>query len=557
VPGHDEVRGLRWRQPRGARFCNGCGAPLAAGGPTEVRKTVTVLFCDLVGSTPLGDGADPEVLRGVMARFHAELRAILERHGGTVEKFIGDAAMARFAGGYRSVLGDDALDETVGFHLEQAHRYRVEVGPDDDAARDLAQRAGRALAAAGRRAHARADDGGARGLLGRAAGLLGDEDPRAPSSSRSSAARCSKPATPSRRSSSPAARRRPRSRPASAAGSYGPGWTGSPSAYVWTHPRPRDPLVEAEVAIAELERLDDVEAQARAWRTEIEIGFVTDDMQLVGDASEHLLACARRTGIRRDEVWAVRGFVAALTCGPTPVTEAIPRAKEALARFPLERAGEDHLALLYAFAGRFDDAFEAMDRSRRVREELGQILDNAVLSIDLALIAFLAGRPERAEPTLVAAFDVLEAGGEQDMLSSVMGLLGETCYRLGRDDEALEWARRSEQAAPRGEFWRATRAKVLARRGEASEALRLGAEALGQYRGAESLPFLGSALSDHAEVLLLLGRREEARLTLEEALEVTNAGGSSPRSSGPERSCRSSAEPARHRQPGRAVDGYG
>jgi class 3 adenylate cyclase/tetratricopeptide (TPR) repeat protein len=72
-----------------------------------VRKTVTVLFCDLVGSTALGDQTDPEVLQEAMSRYHAELRTILERHGGTVEKFVGDAAMAVF--GLPDVHEDDAL----------------------------------------------------------------------------------------------------------------------------------------------------------------------------------------------------------------------------------------------------------------------------------------------------------------------------------------------------------------------------------------------------------------------------------------------------------------
>ena len=72
-----------------------------------VRKTVTVLFCDLVGSTALGDESDPEVIQERMTRYHAELRRILERHGGTVEKFVGDAAMAVF--GIPEVHEDDAL----------------------------------------------------------------------------------------------------------------------------------------------------------------------------------------------------------------------------------------------------------------------------------------------------------------------------------------------------------------------------------------------------------------------------------------------------------------
>lgn len=89
-----------------ARFCSECGAALTAP-PQEARKTVTVVFCDLVGSTALGERSDPEVLRSLMSRYHAELRRILEAHGGTVEKFVGDAAMAVF--GIPHVHEDDAV----------------------------------------------------------------------------------------------------------------------------------------------------------------------------------------------------------------------------------------------------------------------------------------------------------------------------------------------------------------------------------------------------------------------------------------------------------------
>ena len=89
-----------------SRFCSSCGAALASEARADVRKTVTIVFCDLVGSTSLGERTDPEVLRELMSRYHAELRAILERHGGTVEKFVGDAAMAIF--GLPQVHEDDA-----------------------------------------------------------------------------------------------------------------------------------------------------------------------------------------------------------------------------------------------------------------------------------------------------------------------------------------------------------------------------------------------------------------------------------------------------------------
>ncbi len=97
------------QNPETARFCNSCGAVLEGGSEhaREVRKTVTIVFCDLVGSTALGERTDPELLRELMSSYHATLRSILERHGGTVEKFVGDAAMAVF--GIPNVHEDDAV----------------------------------------------------------------------------------------------------------------------------------------------------------------------------------------------------------------------------------------------------------------------------------------------------------------------------------------------------------------------------------------------------------------------------------------------------------------
>src|SRR5207253_1743746 len=90
-----------------ARFCDSCGAPLARPEARELRKVVTILFCDVTGSTALGERLDSESLRRVMERYFAVAREALERHGGTVEKFIGDAVMAVF--GIPVVHEDDAL----------------------------------------------------------------------------------------------------------------------------------------------------------------------------------------------------------------------------------------------------------------------------------------------------------------------------------------------------------------------------------------------------------------------------------------------------------------
>jgi class 3 adenylate cyclase/tetratricopeptide (TPR) repeat protein len=95
------------QNPASARFCQACGAGLVVGTARETRKLVTVLFADVTGSTALGERLDPESLRHVMARYFEAARAIVERHGGTVEKFIGDAVMADF--GVPAMHEDDAL----------------------------------------------------------------------------------------------------------------------------------------------------------------------------------------------------------------------------------------------------------------------------------------------------------------------------------------------------------------------------------------------------------------------------------------------------------------
>jgi class 3 adenylate cyclase/tetratricopeptide (TPR) repeat protein len=113
--------------PSGARFCNACGAALPAEPARDVRKVVTVLFCDVTGSTAMGERLDPEQLRGVMAEYFAVARAAIERHGGTVEKFIGDAVMAVF--GVPTVREDDALRAIrAAIELRDATQIAVRIG---------------------------------------------------------------------------------------------------------------------------------------------------------------------------------------------------------------------------------------------------------------------------------------------------------------------------------------------------------------------------------------------------------------------------------------------
>jgi class 3 adenylate cyclase/tetratricopeptide (TPR) repeat protein len=113
--------------PEGFRLCGMCGAALtpAAAPAREERKVVTILFTDLVGSTARAEGLDPEDVRTTLSSYYARLRAELERHGGTVEKFIGDAVMAIFGAPVsheddpeRAVRAALAIRDSIGDDLE-------------------------------------------------------------------------------------------------------------------------------------------------------------------------------------------------------------------------------------------------------------------------------------------------------------------------------------------------------------------------------------------------------------------------------------------------------
>jgi class 3 adenylate cyclase/tetratricopeptide (TPR) repeat protein len=115
-----------------ARFCRACGAELTEtrAQSRSLRKTVTVLFCDVVRSTQLGEAVDAEAVRQVMSAYFDAMQEVIERHGGVVEKFIGDEVMAVF--GVPTVHEDDAL-RAVRAATEMRSRletFNAELEPD-------------------------------------------------------------------------------------------------------------------------------------------------------------------------------------------------------------------------------------------------------------------------------------------------------------------------------------------------------------------------------------------------------------------------------------------
>ena len=169
-------------------FCPHCGAELAAAAPArEQRKTVTVLFCDVTGSTSLGESVDPEALRGLLARYFERMKAIVEsprRDGGEVHRGCGDGRLrragvargrraARRAGGggdARRAAGARRSGPDRAHHRRGRDRHRRTPGDRRRGQRRRAAGAGRAAGrGAGRRTDVRARRRRGRGRAGRAA----------------------------------------------------------------------------------------------------------------------------------------------------------------------------------------------------------------------------------------------------------------------------------------------------------------------------------------------------------------------------------------------------
>src|SRR3954454_6526347 len=126
--------------PGGARFCLQCGTALAGAPVREERKVVSIVFCDLVGSTARAEWLEPEDVRAALSPYHVRVRALLEHHGGTVEKFIGDAVVAVFGA---PVVHEDDPERAV----RAALAIRDWAAEDGDVEVRLAVNTGEALVA--------------------------------------------------------------------------------------------------------------------------------------------------------------------------------------------------------------------------------------------------------------------------------------------------------------------------------------------------------------------------------------------------------------------------
>ena len=436
----------------------------------------------------------------------------------------------RYAAWLEEMAGDrlPELEEVLGYHLEQAHRYRLEVLRIDDHGRAVALRAGTRLASAGRRALAKGDAPAAVNLLERATELLA-ADPssrlgilpdlgvalsangelgRAEEvlSEAAEAARVTGDRGTALRVTIERANVRLISDPTSAAEIFS----------------------EIETSLPVLEELDDDRTLAAAWtliglRKGIWLGQFAYAEQMLGRALDYAL----RSGDRRQQAEILRYLAFAAAWGPRSVPDSIARCQEIVELAAGDRLIEAYalrcIAVLEARVGDFDKARADILRAREIFEYVGVAGHIQVaLAFASAEVELLAGNDSDSERELRAALEVLDRMGERGYRSSIAAFLAEALYRQDRLTEAEEIALHAEEQAAPDDIYthasaRATRAKVLARGGNAA-AESLAREAIDILRDTDGRNLRGEALLALAEVYELEGRPADTLAAATEGL---------------------------------------
>ncbi|MGZ4414456.1 MAG: AAA family ATPase [Gaiellaceae bacterium] len=420
----------------------------------------------------------------------------------------------------------EELDEILGYHLEQAFRYRSELGQLDGPARQLARRAADRLGAAGRRAFARSDAPAAVNLISRAAALLPADDParvdlipnvrvvQGLSGNLSWADSILREAleTGDARLKAHALVQRGFLR-------------------LFTEPKitPDDLIHVAKEAMAVFHDLADELGLARAWRLVAQAHYLARRGGACAEASEQALIHARRTEDLFELKEIIEWLVIALTLGSTPASDALRRCEQLLENAAGDRFLEVTLfsvrAYLEAMRGRPAEAEELLAAAERAGGDPGYLNRIPYFSIYLGLVDLLAGEAAAAERQLRAGCKALEEVGEKTNYCSVAALLARALCAQGRYSEAEEFTRASEEAARANDvlsnvMWRSVRGTVRARQGELDAAEALAREAVSFAAQSDFLNVHGDALMDLAEVLRLARRSKEAARALEEAVRL-------------------------------------
>jgi class 3 adenylate cyclase/tetratricopeptide (TPR) repeat protein len=405
----------------------------------------------------------------------------------------------------------DGRDELRGYHLEQAFRYRDELGSLDDHSRELGERAGELLTTAGRSALARDDMPAAVNLLERGVALL-------PRTSTSRAYVLIELAIALMRSGSFAAAEGALEEALALAGTIGDRQLELRALIereffrIFTNAgtSAEEMTRVAETAIPLLEELGDDAGLAKAWHLLSEPPVLACRWADRAAALEHALEHARRAGDAREAAFVAASLMQAIQLGPTPVDTAVRRAS----LFLQESEGDrlltasilSSLAVLLAMRGEFGEARARWARAQALWDELGMTHRRAIRAIDASTIELLAGDAEAAERELRTGYDMLAEIGDVHLRPTLAAYLAAVLAQGGRSAEAQEFADFAESHAWEDDIvtqvmWRVARAQVQASAGKSAEAERLAREAVDLAEPTDFLDLQATALLALTRVL--------------------------------------------------------
>jgi class 3 adenylate cyclase/tetratricopeptide (TPR) repeat protein len=431
-------------------------------------------------------------------------------------------------------------EEIVGYHLEQAHRYRLELGRIDDEAQGLALRAGLKLAAAGQHAFQRSDSAAAANLLDRAATLLPPSRPER----LDTLLALGSVLTPAGQPEKAQAVLDEAIDAAKLVGDQAREWRARLERSLWrAHVDPtasatenQDLLREAELATSALEQLGDEQGLARAWRAQAQALYWMGKRDASVVAAERAVDLAERIGDAQERAMGVGILVASLIDGPTPAPAAIRRCEEILASADVGGQSAAHtkrkLSMLYAMLGETGEARRLVDEALEIYEELGLPLPlAAALGFESATIHWAEGDLGATEGDLRRAVDLLRTMDEKAVLSTLAARLAEILARQEKNEEEVEELLRGSEKAAGEDDWvthltiKEARAVLLSRRGDFEAAVSLAREAVALADETDDLEARAWQRLGLAEVLTRAGRPVEAEALLGEAIELFEAKG--------------------------------
>jgi class 3 adenylate cyclase/tetratricopeptide (TPR) repeat protein len=433
------------------------------------------------------------------------------------------------------------IEEIVGYHLEQAWRYRVELGVADQRNQRnqrLAAAAARRLGGAGRRALGRGDLPAASKLLERAVGLLppGDpgglellveladvlvstgEFPRAEALLDQVAA-----AAAGRGDERLAAHAR----------------VGQRRMEVGVASDLDTDAIQGETrrAIAIFAEFEDQRGLAKAWGLLAALGFLRCRIAEAEAAAGQAMTHARLARDDPAESWALGLLAQSAFWGPVPASDGIRRCQElveqAAGNRRLELTALQSMAGLQAMAGQPEAARATAERALALAGDMGENRVAALAREFVASALALAGDPAAAERQLRHGIRVLEHQGESGMRSNLTADLAHVLHQLGRPDEALQGALACQAIAAHDDLfaqvrWRGAAARSLAANDRVAEADRLAAEAVEIATPTDMLTMRADALLDQAAVATAAGRPADATGHAQAALALYRAKGNHP-----------------------------